>query len=156
VGDSFKLCPICRKPVAKEQLLRVQPKPQSPSKPATKGAFRSSSKIDALLAELNQIRAANASDKCIVFSQWTSMLDLIEVWDVALCCAVVEAFNPAVQTALEGAGIVFVRLDGSLSQVKRADVLLRFKDDASVMVRLGLTVCINKQADDGMVFRCFS
>lgn len=39
--------------------------------------FQSSTKIEALREELDLMRAANPSAKAIVFSQFTSMLDLI-------------------------------------------------------------------------------
>lgn len=55
--------------------------------------------------------------KSVVFSAWTSHLDLIQI-------------------ALEDNGIHFVRLDGKMSRPKRAASLLTFRDDPEVPVIL--------------------
>ena len=42
--------------------------------------FKSSAKIDALLRELQQVRVDSGNtSKAVVFSQFTSMLDLVEI-----------------------------------------------------------------------------
>ena len=63
-----------------------------------------SSKVELLLEQLDSVVAEG--HKAIVFSQWTSLLDLLEPW-------------------LERAGIVFARLDGATRD--RAGVVARFQ-----------------------------
>eukprot|EP00730_Choanoeca_flexa_P006619 TRINITY_DN12186_c1_g3_i3.p1 TRINITY_DN12186_c1_g3~~TRINITY_DN12186_c1_g3_i3.p1 ORF type:complete len:1047 (+),score=201.58 TRINITY_DN12186_c1_g3_i3:34-3174(+) len=116
----FGCCPICRKVVSHCDLLQVQAYDHAASRAAAApqmDAFRMSTKLSALKMELERIRGENDADKCIVFSQWTSMLDLVE-------------------TVLSKAGIAFVRLDGSMSQSQRSEVLERFKTDPNVAVFL--------------------
>ena len=55
--------------------------------------------------------------KSVVFSGWTSHLDLI-------------------QTALENAGIVYTRLDGKMTRIARTAAMDRFRDDPDVDVIL--------------------
>jgi SNF2 family DNA or RNA helicase len=68
-------------------------------------------------AEASDDAAAQRNDKVIVFSQWTSMLDLVE-------------------GALNGAGYAFRRVDGSLSIVQREEQLKDFKTRHDVKVLL--------------------
>ncbi|EFJ19828.1 hypothetical protein SELMODRAFT_109740 [Selaginella moellendorffii] len=56
-------------------------------------------------------------EKSLIFSQWTSMLDLIE-------------------PELEEAGIQFSRIDGSMSTRKRVEAIKRFSEDPEVAVML--------------------
>ncbi|HEY4159710.1 MAG TPA: DEAD/DEAH box helicase [Polyangiaceae bacterium] len=72
-----------------------------------------SSKIEALLENLEQVAAEG--HKALVFSQWTSLLDLVE-------------------PHLERAGLSFVRLDGSTRD--RAGVVATFQSDAGPPVML--------------------
>jgi len=72
-----------------------------------------SSKLEALLEALST--AVAEDHKALVFSQWTSLLDLIE-------------------PALARAELPFVRLDGSTRD--RADVVSRFQDPAGPPVML--------------------
>jgi DNA repair protein RAD5 len=75
----------------------------------TSKQWRHSSKTARLLSELAKLRSdpATSRDKVVVFSQWTSMLDLLEVM-------------------FRKEGITFCRLDGSLSQKQRQEVLRAF------------------------------
>ena len=66
----------------------------------------SSSKVSRLLLALED--AASDGHKALVFSQWTSLLDLIE-------------------PHLEAAGLSFVRLDGSVPQAARAGIVAEFQ-----------------------------
>ena len=79
--------------------------------------FQASSKIRALVRHLRGIELEDSSVKSVVFSQFTSMLSLIE-------------------TGLQQAGIKFVRLDGSMSQGQRTQAIQRFNDDSSIKVFL--------------------
>jgi SNF2 family DNA or RNA helicase len=72
-----------------------------------------SSKIEALLENLEQVAAEG--HKALVFSQWTSLLDLVE-------------------PHLERAGLAFTRLDGSTRD--RAGVVNTFQSDSGPPVLL--------------------
>lgn len=69
------------------------------------GGYRSSAKIDAMIRHIRDYR--KEKHKTVVFSQFTGFLDLIEL-------------------ALKKEGFSFVRLDGSLSQSQRENVLAEF------------------------------
>lgn len=69
--------------------------------------FRSSTKLEALAAHLNQLRYDDPSFKGVIFSQFTSFLDLVEV-------------------VLRRNHHAFVRLDGTTSQKDREAVLKEF------------------------------
>lgn len=72
-----------------------------------KGNWRSSTKIEALVEELYQLRSDNRTIKSIVFSQFTSMLDLID-W------------------RLKRAGFETVKLQGSMSPTQRDETIKYF------------------------------
>jgi len=81
-----------------------------------------SSKVGALLQDLHALlqqeaREGGAPLKSIVFSQWTSMLDLLE-------------------PALRRRGMGFLRLDGAMSQSEREEAIRAFNTDASYRVFL--------------------
>jgi SNF2 family DNA or RNA helicase len=77
-----------------------------------------SSKTRRLLEELEAIRAgADPKAKSIIFSQWTAMLDLLEI-------------------PLRDAGFEFLRLDGSLAQKERESVLNKFKSQTNTPILL--------------------
>lgn len=89
-----------------------------PSMLGTSGcAWRSSTKIEALLQELTNLHRSDPSIKSIVFSQWTSMLDIVE-------------------EPLRQCRIRFVRLDGSMVQAHRVAAIRTFAQDPSVTVFL--------------------
>ncbi|KAI9718381.1 MAG: DNA repair protein rad5 [Candelaria pacifica] len=67
----------------------------------------SSAKISALITHLKRLRRENPTMKSVVFSQFTSFLDLIE-------------------PALSRDSIPFLRMDGSIAQKQRAAVLAEF------------------------------
>ena len=91
----FKECPVCRKDVSDAQLLylEVKPRPKVPSSPRkaprstadeadevdAKPHFRPSTKLRALKVEIDAMAKHDPESKCIIFSQWTTMLDLVEV-----------------------------------------------------------------------------
>ncbi|TQV98759.1 hypothetical protein V2A60_007539 [Cordyceps javanica] len=80
-------------------------------------------KTKALLEDLLKSEAATTANpteppfKSVVFSGWTSHLDLIEL-------------------ALKAAGISFTRLDGSMSRVARTAAMDKFRDDDNIHVIL--------------------
>ncbi|CAG8810080.1 2489_t:CDS:2, partial [Racocetra fulgida] len=100
-------CPMCRNPIRKEQLIE-QPldsvDADDDSSNSDKG-YVSSSKIDALMEFLK-----DSTSKSVVFSQWTSFLNLVE-------------------PALHHANVKFVRLDGKMSRTKREEAMRMFQYD---------------------------
>jgi SNF2 family DNA or RNA helicase len=83
-----------------------------------------STKVRALLDELEKSRDETAAlapgeppIRSVVFTEWTSYLDLLE-------------------HALEKAGHTYVRLDGSMNVKQRAQVLIDFKTDPAITVLL--------------------
>jgi len=115
-------CPICRRTIVSELLIPVPKKPTATDLKSSANAiktgeeWRGSTKIDALMQELTSLPAEDGI-KSIVFSQWTSMLDLAE-------------------TPLKKAGIKFVRLDGSMPPYQREKAVNAFKEDIDVRVFL--------------------
>lgn len=81
------------------------------------GEWRSSTKIEALVEELYKLRSDRHTIKSIVFSQFTSMLDLIEL-------------------RLKRAGFQTVKLQGSMSPQQRDNTIKYFMDNTEVEVFL--------------------
>ncbi|KAJ5689130.1 hypothetical protein N7462_003522 [Penicillium macrosclerotiorum] len=116
-------CPLCRAEIKDSQVL-VPPAAElgeaaetpigDPDKP--------SSKIEALMKVLTAQGQASGT-KTVVFSQWTSFLDLVE-------------------PHLKQRGINFVRVDGKMQSVKRDRSIDAFSNDPSCTVLLAsLSVC---------------
>ncbi|GME95658.1 unnamed protein product [[Candida] boidinii] len=81
------------------------------------GEWRSSTKIEALMEELYKLRSDRQTIKSIVFSQFTSMLDLVE-W------------------RLKRAGFETVKLQGSMSPSQRDSTINYFMNTPSCEVFL--------------------
>ncbi|KAI0471892.1 DNA repair protein RAD16 [Xylariaceae sp. FL0804] len=75
--------------------------------------WTSSSKIELLVHELHHLRSDNASHKSIIFSQFTTMLQLVE-W------------------RLRRAGITTVMLDGTMTPAQRQASIEHFKNNVDV------------------------
>ncbi|KAL6058508.1 SWI/SNF-related matrix-associated actin-dependent regulator of chromatin subfamily A member 3-like 1 [Balamuthia mandrillaris] len=88
-----------------------------PLKSMMANVWKSSTKIDALMQELTSVIQQDPTIKSIVFSQWTSMLDLVEI-------------------PMKALGIKFVRLDGSMSQNQREASIRFFRSDPDIKVFL--------------------
>jgi SNF2 family DNA or RNA helicase len=86
--------------------LEVNPKMRLPS-----------TKLTIILEVLTAMRQRNPEEKCLVFSQWTSMLDIIAVH-------------------LADARFKTCRLDGTMSMLKRKDQVDQFRADPTVTVFL--------------------
>ena len=86
----------------------------------------SSAKIAALVSQLKAIRAQSLTTKSVVFSQFTSFLDLIA-------------------TALSRASIPFLRFDGSMTQKARAAILSQFEDTSKSAMR-GVVLLLSLRA----------
>lgn len=118
VIETQRKCPMCRAPLNDPSLL-VRPPPEREERREIEFG-ESSSKIDALMAIL---KASAADSKTVVFSQWTSFLDLVE-------------------PHLKDAGIKFTRLDGRLKAAERDAALEALDKDPGVRVMLAsLGVC---------------
>lgn len=98
---------------ALEALLRLRQAACHPALVPGQPSAASSSKIERLLGALEE--AAADGHKALVFSQWTSLLDLVE-------------------PHLEAAGVRFARLDGSTKD--RGAVVARFQDPSGPPVLL--------------------
>ncbi|RKL25830.1 hypothetical protein BFJ72_g13948 [Fusarium proliferatum] len=81
--------------------------------------YRPSSKVSALLNNLKEERDQSSTDplKSIVFSTWTSMLDLVQI-------------------ALRKEGFNFVRVDGAKSETIRQTTIERFRSDKDCNILL--------------------
>ncbi|DAZ93932.1 TPA: hypothetical protein N0F65_012878 [Lagenidium giganteum] len=80
-------------------------------------AFQTSTKIEALMQELDEMKRRDPSGKAIVFSQFVNMLDII-------------------QHRLTLGGIKSVKLSGSMSMDARDRMLRSFREDSAVTVFL--------------------
>lgn len=117
-------CPVCRKgPVQVADLVESVRVPK-PTAPSVRGVPRSSTKLDALMAQLRELTAQDKALKGVIFvrdaltqSQFTGFLDLI-------------------QATLDHAGYKYVRLDGSTSQADRAKVLRTFDESREPLLLL--------------------
>jgi SNF2 family DNA or RNA helicase len=79
--------------------------------------YVSSGKIEKTIELLREIQANDPTEKTLIFSQFTSLLDLVEV--------------PLMDT-----GIKYQRYDGSMKMDERAEAVNQFMDDASQKVML--------------------
>ena len=95
---------------------------KSKSKPKPRISLRrvnqlSSAKISTLLTQLKRLKKAEPTTKSVVFSQFTSFLDLLA-------------------PALSAAGITWLRFDGSMAQKERAKVLAEFESKTKFTILL--------------------
>ena len=109
-------CPVCRRgPVQVEDLVESV-RPAKDVAPPT-APIRSSTKLDALMAQLATITHAEPDCKGVIFSQFTRFLDLI-------------------QTHMQQQGYSCVRLDGRTSQKERKRVLSQFASEPAPLFLL--------------------
>lgn len=117
-------CPSCDKPLSVD----LNANPSSPARALSSKKssilsrikttdFQSSTKIEALREEVHKMLQADPSAKAIVFSQFTSMLDLVSF-------------------RLEQTGVKCVRLQGSMSMDHRDRMIEKFTHDPDVRVFL--------------------
>ncbi|KAF5196535.1 Dna repair protein rad16 [Thalictrum thalictroides] len=123
------VCPSCSKPLTADFTAKVNPGDQN-TRTTIKGyrcssimnrisltEFQTSSKIDALKEEIRFMVERDGSAKGIVFSQFTSFLDLIRY-------------------SLEKSGIQCVQLVGSMTMAARDVAIKRFTDDPDCKIFL--------------------
>nr|XP_025036939.1 helicase-like transcription factor isoform X1 [Pelodiscus sinensis] len=103
-------CPLCRNELRVEHLVECPLEESNPSI-AKQGdqEWISSSKISALMHALIDLRKQNPAAKCLIVSQFTTFLSLIE-------------------TPLKESGFVFTRLDGTMTRKKRVQAIKHFQD----------------------------
>ncbi|NXJ34292.1 HLTF factor, partial [Ciconia maguari] len=103
-------CPLCRNELRVEHLVECPLEEEIDFSNGKKSNQKwiSSSKINALMHALIELRRDNPTAKCLVVSQFTTFLSLIE--------------NP-----LKESGFAFTRLDGSMAQKKRVEAIQCFQ-----------------------------
>ncbi|XVF28648.1 hypothetical protein REPUB_Repub15cG0048200 [Reevesia pubescens] len=109
------LCPICRTLLKKTDLITCPT--ENKFRVDVENKWKESSKVLKLLECLERIQRSGSGEKSIVFSQWTSFLDLLEI-------------------PLRRRGIGFLRFDGKLVQKQRERVLKEFNETGEKMVLL--------------------
>jgi SNF2 family DNA or RNA helicase len=110
-------CPVCRTPLNENDLIGVEDSSLGEVTVVPGLAIESSTKIKSLLEQLEKMKTNDPEAKAIIFSQWTTMLNLIE--------------NP-----LKENGWSFTRLDGSMTLQKRRQQLEEFKTHPEVRLLL--------------------
>ncbi|XP_045440060.1 helicase-like transcription factor isoform X7 [Pipistrellus kuhlii] len=103
-------CPLCRNDIHGDNLLECPPEELAcDTEKKSNMEWTSSSKINALMHALIDLRKKNPTIKSLVVSQFTTFLTLIE-------------------TPLRTSGFVFTRLDGSMAQKKRVESIQCFQN----------------------------
>ncbi|KAK2090484.1 hypothetical protein P7K49_031740 [Saguinus oedipus] len=103
-------CPLCRNDIHEDNLLECPPEELAcDSEKKSSMEWTSSSKINALMHALTDLRKKNPNIKSLVVSQFTTFLSLIEI-------------------PLKASGFVFTRLDGSMAQKKRVESIQCFQN----------------------------
>ncbi|KAK5917223.1 hypothetical protein CgunFtcFv8_012130 [Champsocephalus gunnari] len=105
-------CPLCRTEIKANELVEFPQEKMEEEKCANPDKWRTSSKVQALMGNLLRLRCEDSSIKCLVISQFTRFLTILE-------------------TPLREQGFSFVRLDGSMSQKKRTQVIQEFQSSAA-------------------------
>lgn len=106
-------CPICRQMLRKTELITCPS--ESPFRVDVEKNWKESSKVSKLLECLERINLLGSGEKSIVFSQWTTFFDLLEI-------------------PLKRKRIGFFRFDGKLSQKHRERVLKEFSESKEIKV----------------------
>ncbi|KAF2099155.1 hypothetical protein NA57DRAFT_27133, partial [Rhizodiscina lignyota] len=120
VIDTQHKCPMCRSELRDVNNL-VKPAKEAPKPDIDVDA--SSSKIEALLSILKASEKKHPGEKTVIFSQWTSFLDIVQAQLVA------KAYQ-------------FTRIDGSMPALARDAALERFENDSSCTILFAsLGVC---------------
>ncbi|XP_031703865.1 helicase-like transcription factor isoform X2 [Anarrhichthys ocellatus] len=105
-------CPLCRSEIKASELVEFPQEEMEEEKSTNSDKWRTSSKVQALMGNLLRLRCEDGSIKCLVVSQFTRFLTLLE-------------------TPLREHGFSFVRFDGTLSQKKRTQVIQEFQSPAA-------------------------
>ena len=117
------LCPICRKLVKRTDLITCPS--ENRFRIDVEKNWKESSKISELMHCLERISQSGTGEKSIVFSQWTSFLDLLEI-------------------PLRRRGMGFLRYDGKVVQKQRERILREFSVTNEKMVGIRQTSKLKK------------
>ncbi|KAF5178114.1 Dna repair protein rad5 [Thalictrum thalictroides] len=104
-------CPLCRQTLSESDLFSAPPEP-SDCESTVVPSKETSSKVAALLKLLVEDRKQHPSTKSVIFSQFRKMLILLE-------------------EPLKASGFMILRLDGSMTAKKRAEVIKEFSNQES-------------------------
>ncbi|ETE68105.1 Helicase-like transcription factor [Ophiophagus hannah] len=107
--SEYARCPLCRNKVSSEHLIECHLEETHDEK-HTKQQWASSSKVNALMHALIELRKQNPAIKSLVVSQFTKFLSVIE-------------------TPLKESGFIFVRFDGSMNQKQRVEAIQQFQNN---------------------------
>ncbi|XP_069008745.1 helicase-like transcription factor isoform X1 [Embiotoca jacksoni] len=105
-------CPQCRSEIKTSELVEFPQEEMEEEKSENSERWRTSSKVQALMGNLLRLRYEDRSIKCLVVSQFTRFLTILE-------------------TPLREHGFSFVRLDGTINQKKRTQVIQEFQSSAA-------------------------
>ncbi|XP_029620964.1 helicase-like transcription factor isoform X2 [Salmo trutta] len=103
-------CPLCRGQIKASELVEFPLEEEEEGSNLLEN-WRSSSKVEALMSSLLRLRSEDDSIRSLVVSQFTRFLTILEI-------------------PLREEGFKFVRLDGTMSQKRRAQVIQEFQSDA--------------------------
>ncbi|XP_017158142.1 helicase-like transcription factor isoform X1 [Poecilia reticulata] len=112
-------CPLCRSEIKTSELVEFPPEEMEDEKSVESDRWRTSSKVQALMGNLLRLRSEDVGLKCLVVSQFTRFLTVL-------------------QTPLREHGFSFVRLDGTMSQKKRTRIIQEFQSSATDSPRIML------------------
>uniref|UniRef100_A0A7N8WM56 Helicase-like transcription factor n=1 Tax=Mastacembelus armatus TaxID=205130 RepID=A0A7N8WM56_9TELE len=104
-------CPLCRSEIKTNELVEFPQEEMEKENHTNSEKWRTSSKVQALMGNLLRLRCEDSSIKCLVVSQFTRFLTILE-------------------TPLREHGFSFVRLDGTMSQKRRTQVIQEFQSSA--------------------------
>merc|ERR1712228_1150107 len=112
-------CAVCRKQLKKSNITRIVDKKKvaNSQKNANENLTAPSSKLKKLMEILSNIHTKEPNEKCIIFSQWTSMLDIIE-------------------NELEDEGYGYCRLDGKMTAKHRNKSVKQLNSDSNCWIML--------------------
>nr|XP_020472266.1 helicase-like transcription factor isoform X2 [Monopterus albus]XP_020472267.1 helicase-like transcription factor isoform X2 [Monopterus albus] len=105
-------CPLCRSEIKTSELVEFPQEEIEEENNMNSEKWRTSSKVQALMGNLLRLRCEDSSIKCLVVSQFTRFLTILE-------------------TPLREHGFSFVRLDGTMSQKRRTQVIREFQSSAA-------------------------
>ncbi|XP_071768487.2 helicase-like transcription factor [Centroberyx gerrardi] len=115
-------CPLCRSEIKASELVEFPQEEMEEDDNTNSEKWRTSSKVEALMGNLLRLQYEDSSIKCLVVSQFTRFLTILE-------------------TPLREHGFSFVRLDGTMTQKRRAQVIQEFQSpapDSPVIMLLSL------------------
>ncbi|XP_044079838.1 helicase-like transcription factor isoform X2 [Siniperca chuatsi] len=105
-------CPLCRSEIKSSELVEFPQEEIEEENSTNSEKWRASSKVQALMGNLLRLRCEDSSIKCLVVSQFTRFLTILE-------------------TPLREHGFSVVRLDGTMSQKRRTQVIQEFQSSAA-------------------------